>query len=121
MDKIIMRNLEFYGYHGVLEAEKQLGQKFIVDIELSLDLQKASVSDDVADTVSYAEVYTCILEVFKEEKYDLIEKVAGDIIKRIFDGFNKVNYVSVEVKKPQAPVPGVYDYFSVRLERDRHA
>lgn len=120
MDKIIMKNLEFYGYHGVLEAEKELGQKFVVDIEMALDLDKASTSDAVKDTVSYADVYMCVLDIFESEKYDLIEKVAGEIIQRVFKKFNPVNKMTVEVKKPQAPVPGIYDYFSVRLERDRH-
>ncbi|MBQ5859916.1 MAG: dihydroneopterin aldolase, partial [Selenomonadales bacterium] len=57
MDKILLRNLMFYGYHGVYEAERELGQKFYLDIELAADLEKAGYSDDLMDTIDYTAVY----------------------------------------------------------------
>lgn len=56
-DTILLKGLVFHGYHGVLEEERRLGQKFVVDIEASADLARAGQTDDLADTVNYAAVY----------------------------------------------------------------
>lgn len=120
MDIIKLKNLRFYGYHGVLKEEKMLGQKFIIDLELFADLSKAGYSDDVKDTISYALVYDVVKEMVENKKFNLIEKLGNEIINRIFSEFEKVEKIKVEVKKPEAPVNGIYDYFSINLERKRN-
>ena len=120
MDKIIMENMGFYGYHGVLEEEKKLGQKFFVDAELYLDLKKAGESDDLHYTVSYAEVYEMIQKNFKEKKMDLIEAVAETLCNQILDAYPIIHEVMIRVKKPEAPVEGIYDYFGVELRRKKN-
>lgn len=121
MDKIILKNLCFYGYNGVLEQEKILGQKFFVDVVLYLDLQKAGSEDSLDDTVNYGEVYQLIDKVFKEERYDLIEAVAETICNRVLVSFDLVKEIEVTIRKPEAPVPGIYDYFAVEIRRKRNA
>lgn len=119
MDKITLKKLRFYGYHGVLEEENRLGQKFTVNLELYADLKKACVSDSVEDTINYALVYELVKEVVETEQYNLIEKLGEEITIRIFNNFSLVNEIVVEIEKPEAPVSGVYDAFSIELRRKR--
>lgn len=119
MDKIIMHHLSFYGYHGVLEEEKRLGQKFILDIELWVDLALAGATDHVDNTVSYADVYEDVKELAENQSFHLIEALAEHISHRILEKYGKVKKVMVRVKKPEAPVKGIFDYFGVEIERSR--
>ena len=82
MDKIILSNLAFYGYHGVLSEEKVLGQKFFFDIELFLDLTKAGESDYMMDSVSYADVYAVVKDICENNKFDLLEALSHKIAKK---------------------------------------
>lgn len=119
MDKIILKNLGFYGYHGVLEAENILGQKFFVDVELGVSLKKAGDSDDVEDTVHYGMVYDAVKNIVEGPPLNLIEAVAEKTIQEIFENFEKVETVKLEIRKPEAPVNGIYDHFAVELFRER--
>lgn len=119
MDKIIMKNLGFYGYHGVLEEEKTIGQKFFIDVELHVDLKKAGEEDDINCTINYAEVYQIIQSVFKSKKYDLIEAIAEEICRKALKTYEKIIEIRVLIKKPEAPVEGIYDYFGVEIRRKR--
>lgn len=119
MDKIILKNLGFYGYHGVMEAENQLGQKFFVDIELGVDLKKAGETDSVEDTVHYGMVYNLVKSVIEGPALNLIEAVAEKTIAEIFKNFDKVSSIQLELRKPEAPVQGIYDYFAVSMFRER--
>lgn len=83
MDEIIMENMAFHGYHGVLKEEKVLGQRFYVDAKLYLDLKKAGESDNLNDTVSYAEVYKIIEHIMTKEKFELLEALAHKICNEI--------------------------------------
>lgn len=120
MDKIILKNLVFYGFHGVLSEEKTLGQKFYVDVELSLDLKPAGLSDNVRDTVSYAQVFELVKEKVTNKKYCLLEALAEDIADDILNKYEKVKEVVVVIKKPEAPVQGIFDYFSIEIRRKRN-
>lgn len=120
MDKILLEGLMFYGYHGVLKEEGLLGQKFIVDLELELDLRGAGTSDDLNRSVSYADVYGEVKAIVEGEPFKLIEALAENISKKILDKYNTVNGVMVRIKKPEAPVPGIYNYFGVEIKRGRN-
>lgn len=120
MGKIIMRNLAFYGYHGVMKEENVLGQKFFFDIELTADIDKSTTSDDVQDTVHYGEAYETIKNIVENKRFMLIEKLAGEIIRELFNNFAKVQEIKVLVKKPEAPVAGIYDYFGVEIRKKRY-
>jgi len=119
MDKIMMKNLSFYGYHGVLKEENRLGQKFFVDIEILCDLTKASQTDEVEDTVNYGEVYQLTKEIVEQKTFKLIEALAQAIASEILTNFVKVNEVMVSIRKPEAPIHGIFDYFGVEIRRNR--
>ena len=119
MDKILLNNLGFYGYHGVLKEESVLGQKFFIDMELLLDTKEAGLTDDMNKSVSYADVYEVAKEITEKGRFNLIEALAENIAKEVLEKFNLINEVMVRVKKPEAPVNGIYDYFGVEIRRRR--
>jgi dihydroneopterin aldolase len=118
MDKIIMNNMEFWGFHGVMPEEQLKGQPFIIDVVLWLELEKAAKSDCLEHTVSYADLYEKIRHVVEEQKYQLIEALAGAVIEEIFKE-DKIKKVQVRVKKPQAPIKGNFNYMAVEMMRER--
>lgn len=119
MDKIIIKNLKVYSYHGVNDEEKVRGQEFAVDAILELDLSTACDSDDINDTVSYAKVIKTIGKVMGRESYNLLEKLSMQIIKEIFLLYTAVESVEICVKKPMAPIKANFDYVAVNLKRYR--
>ena len=119
MDKISIKNLRLFGYHGVNPEEKENGQNFIIDLDYCLDIDKACESDDVNDTVSYAKVVKIIRKVFTEKSYDLIEKAAQVVCDALFEEFDKIEKIEITLKKPEAPVKADFDYMAVTLKRER--
>ncbi|MFO7818878.1 MAG: dihydroneopterin aldolase [Halanaerobacter sp.] len=119
IDKIILSNLAFYGYHGVLKAENQLGQKFFIDVELALDLTTVGETDDLQEAVNYAEVYELIKEICENREYNLVEALAENIAQEILAQFKRVEEVMIKVKKPEAPVEGIFDYMGIEIKRKR--
>ncbi|NLT96109.1 MAG: dihydroneopterin aldolase [Clostridia bacterium] len=120
MDKITLKNLVFFGHHGVLDEEKTLGQKFYVDLELFLDLKQAGISDNLEETVNYADVYQLVKKLVTEFRFNLIEALAESIANRILLNFEKIQEVKVAIRKPEAPVPGIFDYMAVEIRRKRN-
>ena len=119
LDKIIMKDMAFFGYHGVMKEERALGQKFIVSIELSLCLKEAGKTDDINKTVSYAEVYDLVKKLVENVKFMLLEALSENIASIILKDFQMVSEVSVEIKKPEAPIPGIFNYMAVKINRSR--
>lgn len=118
MDKIMARGLTFSGCHGVLPAEKIEPQTFIVDLDLFLDLQPAGISDNLKDTVSYADVFEQVRQIVENESYDLLEALAENIAAAILMRHPLIG-VEVTVYKPDAPVKGIFDNFAVNIQRFR--
>src|SRR5690349_6330360 len=87
-DRIVLRDLIFYGYHGCEEAERTLGQRFVVDVILTLDLGPAGLSDDLNQTIDYSSVYTLVRAVVEGPPYRLIEAVAERIAAAVLAGTN---------------------------------
>ncbi len=119
MDKIIIKDLNIFAYHGVHDEEKIKGQNFVLDISVWVDLSKPCVSDCVNDTVSYSEIIKRVTEVFTAEKYDLIEKAAQVVCDAIFAGFPKVVECELLLKKPEAPIRADFSYVAVEIRRKR--
>ncbi|MBN2794060.1 MAG: dihydroneopterin aldolase [Clostridia bacterium] len=120
-DKIIMSNMAFFGTHGVLKEENVLGQKFFVDIELYVDTKPAGLSDEITMSVHYGEVYQVVKSIVEDKQFKLLEALAENISIEILNAFNLVKGLKVKIKKPEAPVPGIFDYFAVEIERFRNA
>lgn len=119
MDRIIMNGMRFFGHHGVLAHERELGQIFVVDMELGLDLEPAGKSDDLSHTVSYAEVFQLVEAVVTGPHMNLIEAVAQEIASRVLENFGPVQEVRVTLKKPSAPVQGLFEYMAADITRRR--
>lgn len=117
-DAIHLRGLKFYAYHGVMNEEKVLGQQFIVDVDLYKDLNKPGLSDQVTDTINYAEVYELIKGIVIGEKFNLLERLAEEIASQILKGFS-CEAIRVEVHKPQAPISGIFEDASVEIWRGK--
>ncbi len=116
MDKILLGGLQFFGRHGCHPAEGELGQMFVVDIELDCDLQLAANSDDLNDTVNYVEIYAHAKAVIEGPPAALLEHLAaqiGDFALRD----PRVHTARVRIKKPHVAVGGVLDYLGVEIER----
>ena len=119
MDKILLKNLMFYGYHGVYEAERELGQKFYLDIVLEADLRKAGYSDDLVDTIDYTAVYQQVKEITEQTKFQLLEALSQKIADRILAMDDRIEVVTVRVRKPSAPMPGPMDFVETEITRRR--
>ena len=117
-DTILLKGMRFYGYHGVLPEEQVLGQWFEIDVELTTDLSQAGQSDDIAQTINYAEVYTQLKAATEGSPTALIEALA-DRLMRVCFTFDGVEKVKICVKKPQAPLGGPLDYCAVTMTRTR--
>ena len=119
MDRIVMKNLSFFGYHGVMEEEKTLGQKFFLDIEIYADLSKAGRTDEVLDTIHYGEVYEVIKDIVENDRFKLIEALAENIAENVLEKFEKIEEINILVKKPEAPIPAIFDHVGVEIRRKR--
>jgi dihydroneopterin aldolase / 2-amino-4-hydroxy-6-hydroxymethyldihydropteridine diphosphokinase len=120
MDKIYLKNIEIFANHGVFKEEKTLGQKFILDLELSLNLEEASKTEDLTKSVHYGELCHSIEEVFVGESYDLIETAAVKVAEHTLITYPIVQRVKVRLKKPWAPIGRHLDYAAVEIERGWH-
>ncbi len=118
-DKIILKGLVFYGYHGTLPEERKLGQRFVVDVTLETDLRRAGDTDDLSKTVNYAEVLADVKAIVEGPPCELIETVAERIAKKLLT-ITLVKAVDVCVKKPQPPLKGaVMEYAGVGIRREK--
>ncbi|MDN5344767.1 MAG: 7,8-dihydroneopterin aldolase/epimerase/oxygenase [Clostridia bacterium] len=118
MDKIILDGMEFYAFHGCYPAEQELGQPFVVDIELFLDLAPAGCSDALEASIDYSQVYHLVQEITTGRPFKLLEALAEAIAAGILAAF-PVAEVMVRVKKPRAPLPGRFNYVAVEIRRSR--
>ena len=119
-DKIILSNMKFYGYHGVLPEEREKGQNFFIDAEMFTDIKKSGLSDNLGDTMDYSEVYNVIKNITTNKKFRLIEKLADNISREILSEFKEIDKIIVRVRKPDAPIDGELDWAGVEVERDRN-
>lgn len=120
MDKIYVRDLEVYGFHGVNQQEKDMGQRFLISLELFLNLKEAGETDDLTKTVNYAQLCFDVEEEFKKEKYDLIERAAEKLAEFILLKYDLVSRLKLKIKKPWAPIGKPLDYVAVEIDRGWH-
>lgn len=108
----------FFGHHGQRDEEASLGQRFVVDLDLTADLSVPGRSDHLADTVDYVGVYLAVKAVVEGPRRRLLEALATDIADRTLT-FAGVMAVVVRIRKPSAPLPGAVDYAGVEIARSR--
>ncbi len=119
MDKIIVKNLKLFAYHGVNPEEKEDGQNFIMDITADVDLSVPCLTDNVEDTVSYAKIIKEARRVFLLQKDDLIERAARRVAEALLISFEKIQRVTILLKKPEAPIKADFEYVAVEISLGR--
>lgn len=117
-DTIRITGIRGFGYHGVLPAERALGQEFLVDVVIGLKTQRAAATDDLSDTVDYGDIATRIHGFITGEPIALLETLAVRIAQDCLQDLS-VQIVEVTVHKPQAPVDVPFSDISVRITRRR--
>ncbi len=104
-DRIILEGMQFYGFHGVNAEERALGQPYVVDLAVEMDLGVPGKSDRLDDTVSYTHLYRSVQKVLEGESKNLLEATAEAVASRVLEEF-PVKAVQVRVKKPRPPIKG---------------
>jgi dihydroneopterin aldolase len=118
MDIIRLTNIVFYAHHGYYEAERELGQRFEMDIEVDCDLTQAAASDELKNTIDYRHIYSIAKDAFENYKFKLLETVAERIAEQILDS-HPVSSVIIRVRKPHVPLKGFLDHIEIEIKRSR--
>jgi dihydroneopterin aldolase len=118
-DLLVLEGMSFYGYHGETQAERTLGNRFHVDVEIRIDLSIAGRSDNIADTLDYAHVFELVRAVVEDQQFSLIEALAARVAETLLVE-RRIDSVKVRVGK-QPPIAGAIDRCWVIIERDRGA
>ena len=118
-DRILVDNISFDGRHGLLPAERDVGVRFRVDLELHADLNAACASDHLSDTVDYRHVADLALEVGTQRSFHLVERLAQEIATAILGRFEGVERVTVQVRKLMPVLAGHPESVGVRITRGR--
>lgn len=116
-DQIRVTGIKAFGYHGVLPHEATEGQEFIVDLLITLDLRAVSLSDDLTESINYADLAQIAHDNIVGERVQLIERLAGRIAEEISSAYSQITSVSVTVHKPHAPVTVDFEDISVTITR----
>ncbi|MGX7079336.1 dihydroneopterin aldolase [Gemella parahaemolysans] len=116
---LFIDNLEVFANHGLFEEENKLGQKFIFDIECELNYKKAMFSDEMTDSISYADITEVVVKTATTNTFNLLERLAGEILKNIFDEFSQVENIKLKINKPGAPIKYHFKKCGVVIEVSR--
>ncbi len=115
-DIIRLNRMIFHAYHGYWDEERQVGQRFEVDVELQVNVQQAASSDNIRDTVDLYKVYQTVERVVTKNTFKLVETLTQVIADTLLREFNLAQ-VRVRVRKPNSPVPGISDGIEVEIQR----
>jgi len=118
-DTIFIKGVLIHARHGLLEHESEVGQRFVIDLELDTDLSESSRTDRLADTVNYSNVVATATSAFKDTNYYLLERAAGAVADAILAAFPRIRAVKVTVHKPHAPIAAIFEDVGVVLTRTR--
>ena len=118
MDSISLRGLRVFARHGVLESERRRGQDFLIDVTARLDVSAAAATDDLTRTLDYGELASAISRRVREERWNLIERVAQRVAELVLEN-PLVEQVEVTVRKPEAPVAEPLEEAAVSITRSR--
>ena len=116
-DSIKIKGITAVGFHGVFTEERAKGQKFVVDVKLSLELK--GIADDLTKTVNYADVANLVARHITGEPVNLIETLAESIADEILKDYPLVKKVQVKVHKPEAPINVEFKDVIVKIEKER--
>ncbi|HHY14705.1 MAG TPA: dihydroneopterin aldolase [Firmicutes bacterium] len=115
-DRLLLKNMVFYGYHGAFAAERELGQNFAVDLEVYCDLPQGG-SDDPELGFNPLDAYAVVKDIVEEREFQLPETIARAIADQILAAYD-LEKVVVRVRKSVVPVGGPLDYLEVEITRE---
>ena len=118
-DCIIVRDLQVFARHGVLPEEAVLGQRFALDITACLDLVSAGRSDDLTQSVSYAEIVETAIATLTTKRFNLLEAAAQAVADALFGRFPAIDRLLIELRKPAAPIDAIFAHVAVAIDRAR--
>jgi len=116
MDYLQLNGMKFFAYHGVNEQERIVGNTYLVNLKLGLDMTKACQSDQLEDTLNYAKVYKQVAAVM-QIPCKLIEHLAEKICLQLRNTFTEIQYIEIRLKKCHPPIVGIMQSAEVILER----
>lgn len=115
---ILLENIRFFAYHGVAPQETTVGNEFVVSLRLKTDIARAMESDDVADTVNYAEIHQAVKEEM-DIPSKLLEHVAGCIVRRLFNDFPTIERIDLKLSKRNPPMGADIETAGVEVHIER--
>jgi len=115
--KIKIVNMMFYGFHGMYEYEREQGQKFYFDVEVTTRNDKVVESDDVADTIDSSTIYAATKEAVENKRFHLLQALGGHIGDKLIAQHPVVDEVKVTIRKQYVPIPGPLDYVQIEVVR----
>lgn len=116
---LFIDNLEVFANHGLFVEENKLGQKFIFDIECELNYKKAMFSDEMTDSISYADIAEVVVRTATTNTFNLLERLAGEILKNIFSEFSQIENIKLKINKPGAPIKYHFEKCGVEVKVSR--
>lgn len=120
-DRIFVNGLVLHAHHGVGDDEGRIGQQFLLDLVLELDLAAAADSDKLVDTISYADIIAVASAAFQARRFRLVEAAGGAVADALLTAYPRVRRLTVTVYKPHAPIAAVFSNVGVTLVRTRDA
>ena len=115
-DVLRLKNMVFHAYHGVWDAEREVGQRFQIDVEILSDLSLCGRTDLLKDTVDIYKVYDVVERIVTGRKFKLVEALAESIAQVLLEEFGLTSLV-VRVRKPNSPIRGISDGIEVEIYR----
>ena len=113
---IFLKGIRFYAYHGVAPQENLIGNEYIIDLKLGVDISKAMQTDEVTDTVNYAEVYN-VIKTEMDISSKLLEHVGKRMLDALYAAFPQLQYAKIKISKMNPPLGGQIRCTSVTLEK----
>ena len=120
-DAIFVNGLVLHAYHGVMPHEGKVGQPFVLDLALDIDLTEASRTDQLKHTVSYELLVRTVSEAFCARRYRLVEAAAGAVADAVLERYPLLRSIRITVRKPHAPIAATFDDVGVTITRTRRA
>lgn len=120
MDKIVINELEVFAHHGVYEDEKEKGQIFVVNATIFTDTITAGMSDQIEDTLDYGKICEFIKDYMLSDHVNLLETLTNELARKLLQKYPAISQVTIEICKPDAPIPMKFKRVSIEVTRGRH-
>lgn len=120
MDKIHIKGLVIFAHHGVYDMEKEKGQRFVINADVSVNTAFAGESDDIDDTLDYGKLCEFIKDFMVTNQVNLLETLTNELARKILLRYSQAESVKIEICKPEAPIPMTFESVSIEVERSRH-